>query len=373
MRSPHTSLRCRKKMKCIDSGCASAPRGLESCKVMRRIPNFLSPLLNLVVVLGIVGLLQVALAQDSGPVQDATHQGNITTEPSTIATPPPAGSSEQKTTPLAKFSALVIGPGDDVEITVYGAPDLSVHTRVSAEGNISLPLIDYVRIAGLSSSEAESVIEAKLRENNFLNDPHVAVYVKEYNSSGISVSGEVAKPGFYSALGPHRLFDVLQAAGGPTDKAANKVMISHRDQKDATTLSISKDPAEMGASNVDLQPGDTVVVPRAGIVYVLGEVTRPGGYVLNSTGGITVLQVIAVAGGPTHVASAGKTRLLRRTENGFQEQQIDVKKLLRGKAHDVSVQNEDILFIPSSAIKTALNASALIGMTAGAAIYRVPF
>ena len=260
-----------------------------------------------------------------------------------------------------------------MEITVYGAPDLSVHTRVSAEGNISLPLIDYVRIAGLSSSEAESVIEAKLRENNFLNDPHVAVYVKEYNSSGISVSGEVAKPGFYSALGPHRLFDVLQAAGGPTDKAANKVMISHRDQKDATTLSISKDPAEMGASNVDLQPGDTVVVPRAGIVYVLGEVTRPGGYVLNSTGGITVLQVIAVAGGPTHVASAGKTRLLRRTENGFQEQQIDVKKLLRGKAHDVSVQNEDILFIPSSAIKTALNASALIGMTAGAAIYRVPF
>jgi polysaccharide export outer membrane protein len=334
---------------------------------MQRIPNFLSHLSNRVVVLLIVGLLQVALAQDSSPVQNATPQSDATTEPSRMATQSPAGSSE-----LAKSSALVIGPGDEVEVTVYGAPDLSVHTRVSAEGNISMPLIDYIRIAGLSSSEAESVIEAKLRENNFVNDPHVSLYVKEYTSSGISVAGEVAKPGFYSALGPHRLFDVLQAAGGPTDKAANMVTISHRDQKDTTTVHISKDPAEMATSNVELEPGDTVVVPKAGIVYVLGEVTRPGGYVLNSTGGITVLQVVAVAAGPTRMASPGKTRLLRRTENGFQEQKINLKKLLRGKTHDVSVQNEDILFIPGSALKEAMNASTLLGIAAGAAIYKVP-
>jgi polysaccharide export outer membrane protein len=256
---------------------------------------------------------------------------------------------------------------------VYGAADLSGRTRVSADGNISMPLIGYVRVAGLSSSEAEAAIEAQLRENHVVNDPQVSVFVKEYGSSGISVAGEVAKPGFYSALGPHRLFDVLQAAGGPTDKAANKVIITHRDQKDATTLSISKNPAEMAASNVALKPGDTVVVPKAGIVYVLGEITRPGGYVLNSTGGITVLQVVAVAGGPTHVASAGKTRLLRRTENGFQEQRIDLKRLLRGKASDVAVRDEDILFVPSSAVKSALNAGALLTTASTAAIYRVPF
>jgi polysaccharide biosynthesis/export protein len=346
---------------------------LELRRIMHRIPNFLSYLLKLMVVLGIVGLLQLAVAQNSGPVQDTTHEGTGTTEPSKITTQPPVGSPEQKTTPSANSSPLVIGPGDEVEITVYGAPDLSGHTRVSADGNISIPLIDYVRIAGLSSSEAEAAIEAKLRQNNILNDPQVSVYVKEYTGSGISVAGEVAKPGFYSAIGPHRLFDVLQAAGGPTDRAANEVMITHRGEKDATTLLISKDPAEMATSNVDLQPGDTVVVPRAGIVYVLGEVTRPGGYVLNSTGGITVLQVVAVAGGPTRVASSGKTRLLRRTENGFQEQQIDVKKLLRGKAHDVSLRNEDILFVPSSAIKEAMNASALFLAASTAAIYHVPF
>ena len=115
MRFPRTSLRCRKKMKIVVRVVRLHRAALESCRVMQRIPNFLSHLLNLVVVLGIVGLLQVALAQNSGPVQDATPQGNVTTEPSRIATQPPAGSPEQKTTPPANSSALVIGPGDEVE------------------------------------------------------------------------------------------------------------------------------------------------------------------------------------------------------------------------------------------------------------------
>jgi polysaccharide export outer membrane protein len=339
---------------------------------MQRIQKVFSHLLSQVVVLGIVGSFQVILAQNNPPVQEPINQGTVTTESSTIDSRPLSGSPDRKTAP-ANGSALVIGPGDELEVTVYGAPDLSGHARVSADGNISIPLIGYVRIAGLSSSEAAGAIESVLRERNVVNDPQVSVYVKEYTSSGISVVGEVIKPGFYSAVGPHRLYDVLQAAGGPTDKAANKVIINHRGQKDATTLSISKNPAETTASNIELQPGDTVVVPKAGIVYVLGEVTRPGGYVLNSSGGITVLQVVAVAGGPTHVASAGKTRLLRRTESGFQEERIDVTKLLRGKAHDVSLRDEDILFVPSSGIKTVLNASALVSSAATTAIYRVPF
>jgi polysaccharide export outer membrane protein len=345
---------------------------LESYAGMQRISNSLPWLLSLMVLLGILGLLQTASAQNSSP-QSTTHEADTAKQPSEIVPQPLPVPAEQKTTSQAVSSGLVIGPGDDLEITVYGAPDLSGHARVSGDGNISMPLIGYVRIAGLSSSEAEAAIEAQLRQNSIVNNPQVAVYVKEYASSGISVAGEVAKPGFYSVLGPHRLFDVLQAAGGTTDKAADKVLISHRGQNDATTVYISKDPAKMAASNVELEPGDTVVVPRAGIVYVLGEVTKPGGYVLNSTGGITALQVVAVAGGPTHVASAGKTRLLRRSENGFQEQRIDLKKLLRGKTQDVAVRDQDILFIPSSAIKTALSASALVAVAASTAIYRVPF
>ena len=339
---------------------------------MKRIPFPFSRLL-LIILLGTLGLLPIASAQDQNSSPQPPAQTDVRTPEPSIVPTPANENSEQKPPSPSVASGLVIGPGDDLDVTVYGAPDLSGHLRVSANGNVSLPLIGYVRVAGLSSTEAEASIEAQLREKNVVNDPQVTVYVKEYGSSGVSIAGEVVKPGFYSILGPHRLFDVLQAAGGPNEKASNRVVISHRGQKDVITVTLSKDPAEMAASNIELQPGDTVVVPRAGIVYVLGEVTRPGGYVMNSTGGITVLQVVAVAGGTTHVASAGKTRLLRKTESGFREQQIDLKKLLRGQIHDVAVRDEDILFVPTSGLKSALNASALVAVAASTAIYRVPF
>ena len=341
--------------------------------VMQRIPNFLWHLLNPLVVLGIVGLLQVAVAQNSGPVQDATHQGNVTTEPSIIATQPLPGSPGQKTTPPADSSALVIGPGDEVEVTVYGAPDLSKHTRVSTDGNISMPLIDYVRIAGLSSSEAEAAIEAKLRRNNVLNDPQVSVYVKEYTSSGISVAGEVTRPGVYSALGPHRLFDILQTAGGLSERASGSVTISHRgNETEPVTVELSKNPAEMVSSNVELHPGDTVFAAKAAMVYVLGEVNKPGAYILNSTGAVTVLQVVAAAGGPTHAAAVGGTRMLRRTPSGLQELPVPLKALLRGKTADIPVSAEDILFVPSSRMKTIVAASTVVATSAATgAIYHV--
>ena len=191
---------------------------------MQRNRSFLSHFANLiVVVLVVAGLLQLAPAQNADPTQDAAHQDHkawIRQELSPVR----GGLSEQDTSTLTTSSAPVLGPGDEVEITVYGAPDLSEHTRVSAEGNISIPLVGYVRVAGLTSSEAEGAIEAQLRQNNIVNDPQVSLYVKEYTSGSISVAGEVAKPGAYSALGPHRLFDVLQGAGGLTEKAANRAV-----------------------------------------------------------------------------------------------------------------------------------------------------
>jgi polysaccharide biosynthesis/export protein len=341
---------------------------------MNRLPNLLLYVFNLVIVLCILGWYQVVSAQDRSPAQDASHQAEPTTkEPSKIVPLAVGGSSEQKNPPQGDSSALVLGPGDEVEIAVYGAPDLSEHTRVSAEGNISMPLIGYVRVAGLTSSEAEGAIEAELRQNNILNDPQVSVYVKEYTNSGVSVAGEVAKPGFYSALGPHRLFDVIQAAGGLTEKAANKAVISHRGSENPITVELPKDPAEMALSNVEIRPGDTVVIPTAGIVYVLGEVIKPGGYVLSSTTGVTVLRVVAAAGGPTRAAAVGGTKMIRRTPNGLHEVPVPLKDLLRAKIADIPLQADDILFVPSSRIKTALNAGALASSLGTAALYRVPF
>ncbi|OLE65974.1 MAG: hypothetical protein AUG74_12010 [Bacteroidetes bacterium 13_1_20CM_4_60_6] len=334
-------------------------------------------LLGMLVLFASFGALQ-SLAQNAAEspqaneLQNAAAQKNATSGRPSM--PVQSGPKTDDANSIAMGSSpLLLGPGDELEITVYGAPDLSGHTRISDTGNVSVPLIGYVRVAGLSTSEAEAAIEAQLRQNKIVNDPQVSIYAKDFTSSGISVTGEVAKPGFYSAVGPHRLFDVLQLAGGTTDKASNKVTISHREQTDVTTVSISKNPAEIGASNLDLQPGDTVLVPRAGIVYVLGEITRPGGYVLNSSGGITVLQVVAAAGGPTHIAAFGKTTLLHRTPTGLQEQKVDLKKLLRGKVPDIPVQADDILFIPTSGFKSAVNASTLVAAAGTAALYHVPF
>lgn len=320
-------------------------------------------------------------ASQSATISDAARQQNA--QGQNTAVPPdnekaphtaqPASSSVDENQLAANATPLLLGPGDDLEITVYGAPDLSGRARINEMGNITMPLIGYIRLAGLSTSEAEAAIEAQLRQNKIVNDPQVSIYAKDFTGSGISVAGEVAKPGFYSVLGPHRLFDVLQLAGGTTERASSAVTITHRGQTDSTTLRISKNPAEMAANNIELRPGDTVVVPRAGIVYVLGEVTRPGGYVLNANGGVTIVQVVAAAGGPTHLAAYGKTTILHRTPTGFQEQKLDLKKLLHGKAADIPLNTEDIVYVPTSGLKSTLNASALIGAAGTSALYRLPY
>ena len=165
---------------------------------MQRVPSFLFRLLSLAVVPAVFGFLQVvAFAQNSNLPQDLGHeapaqeQDPINQKP--VPSVQPLTTAEKTSRIESNPTALVLGPGDELEVTVYGAPDLSGHTRVSADGNISIPLIGYVRVAGLSSSEAEATIEAQLRKNNIVNDPQVSVYAKEYTNSGISVAGEVVE------------------------------------------------------------------------------------------------------------------------------------------------------------------------------------
>jgi polysaccharide export outer membrane protein len=339
---------------------------------MQRNLKFFSHVSNLIVVLFVAGSLQVAPAQNADSTQAATHQSGATKEPSGLTSRPVVGLSEQNTSTQRTSAAPVLGPGDEVEVTVYGALDLSGRTRVDSNGNISMPLVGYIRVAGLSSSEAEEAIETQLRQNHVVNNPQVSVYVKEYTSSGISVAGEVSKPGVYSAVGPHRLFDILQAAGGLSEKATGLVTISRQGRETPITVEFTKNPTEMVHNNVELLPGDTVFAAKAAIVYVLGEVNKPGAYILNSTGGATVLQVVAAAGGPTHSAAPGGTRMLRRTPNGLQELPVPLKALLRGKTADIPVSAEDILFVPSSRMKTMIGASTLVATSAAtAAVYRV--
>jgi polysaccharide export outer membrane protein len=324
-------------------------------------------LLTATISFGLLGLFPPAYGQ---PVT-AAQNGSTMTEPA--RTVDSVSGSKQDAGSQVSSHALRIGPGDELEVTVFGASDLSQHVRVASDGNISIPLLGSIHVAGATSAEAEGMIAEQLQQKGILNHPQVSVFVKEYTNSEISVVGEVNKPGVYSSLGPHRLFDILQTAGGLTEKAANTVTISHREGGDAATVTVSQnDPATMARSNVELLPGDTVIVPKAGIVYVLGEVNRPGGYISSSTVGVTVLQVMAAAGGPTQLASAGKTKMLRRGTNGVKEIPVPLQKLMEGKKPDMAVQPDDILYVPTSRLKSVLSLGSIITLSSQAAVYRIP-
>ena len=138
-------------------------------------------------------------------------------------------SQPRKGDPRKLVRGVHIGPGDDLDINIFGLPELSEHARVDDSGNVSMPLISNVHLAGLSSDEAQALIEKLLADGHFVNNPQVSVYVKEYTTEGISLMGEVNKPGVYSTLGDHRLVDLIQTAGGLTDKAGKTVTVAHRD------------------------------------------------------------------------------------------------------------------------------------------------
>jgi polysaccharide biosynthesis/export protein len=319
----------------------------------------------------LAGTCQVLLSQNASWPSSAQDERHLEMH-AVIDTQVPDQVAAQNNAVDTTGFGLLISAGDEVEVGVYGAPDLSVHCRVASDGNISIPLLGYVHIAGLTSNQAEAAISNQLRQKNILSNPQVSVFVKDYIGSQISVTGEVARPGVYSALGPHRLFDILQDAGGLNDRAASTVIISHRGSKESTTYDLPKDAEELSRVNVDLSPGDTVVVPKAGVVYVLGGVNKPGGYVLNSDSGTTLLRVIAAAGGPSQTAAVGGTKMLRRTPTGLEEVPVPLKKLLRAKVADVPLQADDIIYVPSSRLKEVLNAGALVTTAGTAAIYRLP-
>jgi polysaccharide biosynthesis/export protein len=268
-------------------------------------------------------------------------------------------------------STVRIGPGDEVDITVFGLPELSQHVRVGGAGDVSLPLVGNLHFAGKSSDEAQSMLEKLLADGHFVNNPHASVYVKEYTTEGISLVGEVSRPGVYPALGAHRLLDVIQAAGGLTDKAGRTVTVSHRDDPTKPIkLTFSDDAVKMAVNNIELLPGDTIVVARGGIVYLVGEVNRPGGFVIEGNR-IMASQLLAMAAGPTRMASLNRARIIRRTPEGLKDMPLALTKILQAKTPDVPLEASDIVYVPESRLKGVMGASNIVGLLAGAAIYRL--
>jgi polysaccharide biosynthesis/export protein len=297
--------------------------------------------------------------------------------------PVPQNRTEQATSdrrsadilPSASPIVLRIGTGDLLEIsisTVIGAPEMNCKARVSASGDITLPLVGSLHVAGLTAEEAQATIEKKYKDAEILKSPQVSVLIIEYASQGVSVLGEVLKPGVYPLLTSRRLLDLISQAGGFTPTAGRTVAITHRDHPlEPTTVVLSRDPRQNTASNTDIIPGDTIVVAKAGVVYVVGAVGKPGGFTMDANDGLTILQAIALAEGPKTDAAMDKSKLIRQTPNGPSEIPVPLHKILTSKTPDIRLQSDDILFVPNSAVKSGARRSleAIVQAATGVVIY----
>lgn len=273
-------------------------------------------------------------------------------------------------TPGDRNPSLQLGIGDLVEMTVYDVPELTTKTRISPNGDIYCPLIGPTHVAGLTSEEAAKLIEKRL--STFLKDPYVSLFVTEYASQGASLLGEVAKPGVYPVLGEQHLFDLISASGGLTEKAGHSITVTHRSDPDnPITLPVSRNLSDNPDSNIKVYPRDTIIVRKADIVYVVGDVGRPSGLLMDASG-LTVLQAVALSGGTNRTAKLSGAKILRKSPTGMTETPVQLKKILQAKAPDLALQANDILVVPSSAgkilagrtLEAAMQAATIMSVTA---------
>lgn len=301
-------------------------------------------------------------------IQRAWSEGAFSSEPV-------PHSDQQTVTPAQPVrSVLLIGSGDLLKVSVLGVPESDQEVRVGEDGDISLNFVGSVHVAGLTTTAAQELIAKKLVAGGFFTQPQVSVFAKEYATQGVSVLGEVQKPGVYPLLGSRRLFDVLSLAGGTSQKAGKVVSITHRDHPESPlSVMLSNDANESAKNNIEVFAGDTVLVSRAGVVYVVGDVHKPSGVMMDNGSDMTVLQAIAMAEGTNPTAALNKAKLIRRTPNGPQELPLALKDMLASKSPDVHLQSEDIIFVPNSAAKSATKRSleAIIQTATGLAIYGI--
>jgi polysaccharide biosynthesis transport protein len=267
----------------------------------------------------------------------------------------------------------VIGVGDLISINVYDAPELSQEARVESDGNVHLALLGDIKAAHQPPMALARVLEKDLQQRGLMNTAHVTVAIKEFTTQGVTISGEVVRPGLYPIYSARNLLDVLAIAGGVTRDADAEITIQRHGTDTHEMVDLPQSNANrIIHSDVRVYPGDTIVVPRAGLAYVLGNVTRPGGYIMHDNGKMTVLQAISEAQGLARDASDSHVILLRKTADGTQTTPIQLKAMMRGKIPDIPLQTGDIVFVPSSGLKSfGTNTAGIFASVSGAAVYGV--
>lgn len=287
-------------------------------------------------------------------------------------------------------STYTVGPGDLIEIWVRDSPEISDRPfRVSSRGTLRLPILGEIEIAGLTVQEVETKLLERLAL--YFYDPELTVTIVELRSQPISIVGSVQRPGVQQLTGRTTLVETLSAAGGLTSDASNIATITrevaygdlplvtkrHDSTGQYSTADISLAGITEGtnpAANIVLQPHDIVSISRADIVYVIGEVNRAGGFVLDRNKEISVLQAIAMAEGLRGSAAGGGAKILRPVPGEARKEiPVNVKKIINGKAEDLRMLPDDILIVPSSTAKKVMQVAVgtAVGVGSGILLWRV--
>jgi polysaccharide export outer membrane protein len=285
----------------------------------------------------------------------------------------------------AEASGTVIGPDDGVTIVALGAEDISKTWRISSTGDLTLPMVGKIHAAGETTEQLEQELTARLK--HFIRMPEVTVYISEFRSGTVTIEGAVEKPGRFQTEGQKTLLDVLMMAGGtklpgPTVKVTRSSRYGTiplpevRRDLEGTSSSVElpvQDVLDAGsvAANLIMQPDDVVSVsiqPQR-LVYVMGEVNRVGAVELVTQDSVSIVQVVAAAGGTTKIAAPTKTVILHKDSEGRYSPAatVDLKKILSGKGEDKLLLAGDIVVVPASNTKFYLQAILMSAATTGAA------
>lgn len=297
-------------------------------------------------------LSNVAIAQFSGPVLNNATPVNRTMTPTTDpAILYPTGRDIHLTT------------GDLLLVHLYGAEEFSPPVRVSLDGSIQLPLIGNVHVEGLTIHQTERLISERLTNAGMYRDPQVTVVLTESPNQVVTVIGE--SHGVVPLVGQKRLLDVLAAVGGLPPVASHMITINRQGVSEPIIVDLGTDPARSERANVPVFPGDTIVVSRVGVVYLLGAFKTQGPVPIQQNSPLTLMQVAAIGGGLGFEGNADDLRIIRTEGLERRVVHVDAKKVFDGKAPDPVLQTDDIVFLPTNKMKAAIKAggiSTLLGI-----------
>jgi polysaccharide export outer membrane protein len=276
------------------------------------------------------------------------------------------------TSPLfAQKESLLIGPGDQVHVEVFDTPELNSTARVNDRGDLPLLMGGSAHVAGLTPEQAAQEVERSLVHRKLMNKPQVLVTVQRSATQNVTVFGQVVRPAAYEIATPRPLTEILAQAGGFTETADHHVSIRRANAKSVETVFVSNDPKTDVAQDVFIYPGDVVTVPKQGLIYILGDVNRAGGFPMgNDASGMTVLQAIATAGGTAHTAKSQAKLIRRENGDGYKEIPLNLSAMQKGKEPDMVMQQNDIVYVPFGFLKNAaLGATGIASAATSAVIY----